>query len=289
VHYRHSYHAGNFADVFKHVLLCALAAALNRKDAAWCYLETHAGAGAYDLGDEGAVRTGEWRDGIGRLLDGPAPRALADYLALVKKLQQPAAAEGSLLYPGSPLLIRALARAGDRLLLCEQVPEVAADLREQIAGDARVTIHLRDGYEAHALLPPKEKRGLILVDPPFERPDEFGAVAGFLQQALKRFAHGVYAAWYPVKNRFEAERFERRVARESERPALTIHFDVDAPTSGKLRACGLLVVNPPFGFEAEAQAIGNELAELLGQGARAACTVQPLAAPAAPRKNAPRR
>jgi 23S rRNA (adenine2030-N6)-methyltransferase len=289
VHYRHSFHAGNFADVFKHAMLCALVTALNRKATPWCYLETHAGAGAYDLGSDEAAKTAEWQDGIGRLLaDPPATGPLSAWFAMVRTFQAEAgAADGRLLYPGSPLLVRALARPTDRLVLCEKVPEVLADLREALAGDDRVTVHARDGFEAHALLPPKEKRGLTLVDPPFERPDEFEAAADFLKLALARFANGVYAAWYPLKNRFDAERFERRLARESGREGLTIHFDVDAPTSGRLRACGLAVINPPFGFDRDAAAIGAELVERLGHGRRAACRVQPLAAGATPRKNAP--
>ena len=194
MHYQHAYHAGNFADVFKHVLLCGLLAALGRKDKPWCFFDTHAGAGDYDLAGEGATRTGEWRDGIGRLADvAGAPEMVVDFLRIAL------AAPGR--YPGSPLFACDLARPGDRLVLCEKVPAVAEQLKRALRGDARAAVHLRDGYEAASLLPPAEKRGLVLIDPPFERVDEFEAVGDFLEQALARFAGGVYTAWYPLKNR----------------------------------------------------------------------------------------
>ncbi|MDR3419225.1 MAG: 23S rRNA (adenine(2030)-N(6))-methyltransferase RlmJ [Nevskia sp.] len=291
VHYRHSYHAGNFADVFKHVLLIGLLAALNRKDKPWCYLETHAGAGDYDLGGEGATRTGEWQDGIGRLTDpSGAPELVAEYLRLMMVARDQAGAQH---YPGSPQFARALARPQDRLVLCEKVPAVAEDLKRSLRGDGRVAIHLRDGYEAHALLPPAEKRGLMLIDPPFERGDEFDAIAGLIAKSAARFAGGVYAAWYPVKNRHVVSQFARRVARETGRPVLRLEFDTGAGAqtvstvragTGRgeakviekhpLHACGLLVVNPPYGFEQQADAALRWLAQRLAQGAGAGFTAE---------------
>ena len=160
MHYQHRYHAGNFADVFKHVVLCALLAAQNRKDTPWGYLETHAGAGLYDLREEAAERTGEFQDGIARLIElHDAPGPLADLLRIVRDSQdRPQALEW---YPGSPLIARALARAHDRLVLCEKVPEIADQVRHLLRAEPRVAVHQRDGYEAHGLLPPKEKRGLV--------------------------------------------------------------------------------------------------------------------------------
>ena len=265
MHYQHAYHAGNFADVFKHALLCELIAALNRKEAPWSYLETHAGAGIYDLGRDAAMRTGEFEDGIARLSslrgkDSP----IAEYLRVVEAVN---AAQGAAdrLYPGSPLVVQKLARGSDRLALCEKVPEVAAALKQTLGRDARVAVHVRDGYEAYALLPPAQKRGLILIDPPFERRDEFDAVAEFLGRALARFANGIYAAWYPVKNRHEAARFVRK-ARELERPTLQVELDTGAHAEGQMRACGMVVVNPPFGFDARAREILKFLARKLAQG-----------------------
>jgi len=316
VHYRHSYHAGNFADVFKHVLLVGLLGALSRKDKPWCYLETHAGAGDYDLGFEGASRTGEWREGIGRLGDATgAPEMVAEYLRLIAAARSQGSAEH---YPGSPQFARALARPDDRLVLCEKVPEVAAELKSSLRGDRRAAIHLRDGYEAHSLLPPAEKRGLVLIDPPFERTDELDAIADLIQKSAARFAGGIYAAWYPVKNPHLVSRFARRVAKDTAKPVLNLELDngaeaddeirfasTERPRSGQpqrrerpevrrcqqaeastgivriaekkiMHACGLLVVNPPFGFEAEANAALQWLKPRLAQGPRASVTITPV-------------
>lgn len=317
VHYRHSYHAGNFADVFKHVLLVGLLAALNRKDKPWSYLETHAGAGDYDLGGEGASRTLEWRDGVGRLQDGAgAPELVTEYLRLLAAARSQGHADR---YPGSPLFARALARPDDRLVFCEKVPEVAAELKHALRGDPRAAIHLRDGYEAHALLPPAEKRGLVLIDPPFERTDEFDAMAELIVKSVGRFAGGVYAAWYPVKNHHRVLRFARRVAQDCGKPVLNLEFDTGAEADDEIRfastdrpaaarpqrpdrsgrpgrpaparrhdqssgivriaekkimhACGLLVVNPPFGFEQAAAAALQWLKPRLAQGPRAGFTL----------------
>jgi 23S rRNA (adenine2030-N6)-methyltransferase len=311
MHYRHSYHAGNFADVFKHVAVCGLLDALSRKDSAWCFVDTHAGAGSYDLGGDNAAATAEWRDGIARLTEpaaaavtAGAPPMLARYLAAVREYGGAAPQA----YPGSPLLAAALARPQDRLLLCERVPEVAEALRQTVG--RRATVHLRDGYEAVSLLPPAEKRGLVLIDPPFERSDEYEAMADFIVAAIKRFAGGVYAAWYPIKNEHVAGRFRRRVARETGRPTLDLRLDVGVAerTAGSARAdserqaqaahaahsrihvfsprkaqtvvkvrmhaCGLLIVNPPFGFDAQAREALALLTPHLAQGARASWQVE---------------
>lgn len=266
MHYRHSFHAGNFADVFKHVLVVGLLKALSRKDKPWVFVDTHAGAGDYDLGSEVAQRTGEWRDGIERLMTVTnAPEPLATFLRLVRAANP----DGDLRnYPGSPRFAQKLARPKDRLLLCEKIPEVADELKFGFRSFSQAVVHVRDGYEAHALLPPAEKRGLILIDPPFERPDEFEAMADLLQKSVVRFAGGIYAAWYPLKNRHIASRFVRRVARESARPVLTIEIDNDAPGEGQMRACGLLVVNPPFGFEEQVREALAFLLPHLAQGPR---------------------
>ncbi len=265
MHYQHRYHAGNFADVFKHVLLVGLARALNSKDRPWCYLETHAGAGLYDLQDVAALKSAESAEGISRIWEASsAPPLVQQYLEIVRSMN-----EGGLLrcYPGSPVLVQHLTRPADRLLLCERVPAVADGLRASVAGDGRVHVHARDGYEALALLPPAEKRGLVLVDPPFERPDEFDACAQFLKQALHRFAGGVFAVWYPYKNRHLTERWLRRVQRETVREALNLTLSVSRATDGEMRSCGLLVVNPPFAFRADAVAALSWLEPRLRQGA----------------------
>jgi 23S rRNA (adenine2030-N6)-methyltransferase len=276
MHYRHSYHAGNFADVFKHVVLCALLAALNRKDKPWCYLETHAGAGAYDLAGEGATRTGEWREGIGRLFanrGGDDGGPLARFLDIVSGLNGTGALKH---YPGSPLFAQAFAREQDRLVLCEKVPAIAAELRENLRRERRATVHERDGHEAHALLPPAQKRGLMLIDPPFERPDEFDAAGALVEKSLKRFAQGIYAIWYPLKNRHAASRFERQVGRLCSDPPLRLALENGAPGEGQMRGCAVLVVNAPFGLERDLEPAGQRLARELAQGPRPLYEGRPL-------------
>lgn len=272
MHYQHRYHAGNFADVFKHALLCALLENLSRKDKPWFYLETHAGAGRYDLLDEAAGRTAEFHDGIARLWPpASAPAPLAAYLQCVAALNPDGALRH---YPGSPAVARALARPGDRLAYCEKIPEIAAQLKRHCSGP-HAAVHVQDGYQSLGFLPPPEKRGLVLIDPAFERTDEFDAVADYLEQALLRFRNGIYAVWYPLKNRHGAERFCRRAARLGV-PGLEAIFDTGAPGEGQMRACGLLVLNPPFGFEAQARAIVQTLVRPLTQGSKAAARVHDL-------------
>lgn len=188
MNYRHGFHAGNFADVVKHALLLAILEKLRRKEAAFLVLDTHAGTGATALDGPEASRTGEWRGGIGRLL-ADTPAALAPYVAAVTR--EPGR------YPGSPLLVRDALRAQDRLVACELHPDDAAVLRAQLAGDRRCAVHHRDGYAAiRAFLPPREaRRGLVLIDPPFEAPDEWERLAAAIGEAHTRFPAGIVAAW----------------------------------------------------------------------------------------------
>ncbi|MGQ0502969.1 MAG: 23S rRNA (adenine(2030)-N(6))-methyltransferase RlmJ [Panacagrimonas sp.] len=267
MHYRHVFHAGNFADVFKHVLLVGLLEGLRRKDKPWFYLDTHAGAGRYDLASHDADRTGEWRDGIGRLERQPGqPELVTRYLDLVNWPAADAAQlRHSRVYPGSPQIAVALARMGDRVACCESVADVAAQLRAHLFN---AEIHVRNGYDAYGLLPPREKRGLVLLDPPFESRDEFDKAGDFVQRVAERFASGMQAVWYPLKNRHDAARFTRRAARDTARATLVCSLDTGAPGEGQMRACGMLVVNPPFGFEAQAREALAWLAPRLAQGPR---------------------
>lgn len=271
MHYQHLFHAGNFADVFKHVLLIGLLEALSRKDKPWCYLDTHAGAGGYNLASLAASRTGEWPDGVGRLRAEPAqPEWVARYLALLGwDATDAQTLAHSRPYPGSPQIAQQLARAGDRVVCCESQPDIAQQIRAYAPG---AELHVRDGYQAHGLLPPREKRGLVLIDPPFEARDEFERIGAFLEQAQLRFATGVYAAWYPLKNRHEATRFERRAARG--RAHVICRLDTGAPGEGQMRGCGLLVINPPYGFDAQARSTLAWLAPRLAQGPRPAWSVE---------------
>jgi 23S rRNA (adenine2030-N6)-methyltransferase len=267
VHYQHRFHAGNFADVYKHVLLTALLRALCRKDAAWVYYETHAGAGAYDLDDEAAIRTAEFRDGIARLYDASvAPHAVTAYLEIVRTTNAHAALRR---YPGSPRFATHYARGSDRIVLCEREAAMAAALKAELGADPHVAVHQRDGYELSSLLPPREKRGLLLVDPPFERTDEFDAVAAFVSRALGRFSNGVFAIWYPYKKRFETERFLRRLQRDCPREAINYTLETGAVSGGQMHACGVVVINPPYSFIGEMDAALPWLAAVLAQGAKA--------------------
>ena len=257
MNYRHAFHAGNFADCVKHALLVWIVRALARKPAPFRVLDTHAGRGRYDLMGE-AERTGEWRDGIARLLGDP-PAPLADYAGLVERLG---------LYPGSPLLVRALLREGDRLACCELHPEDAAALRRLFAGDGQVSVHHRNGYEAvRALLPPPERRGLVLLDPPFERDDEWDRLLGTLREGARQFAGGVQVAWYPIKGRAAPRAFHDGIRDAGLRDAVAAELWLREPVmASRLNGCGLLVRNPPYGFEAEAPGILAALLERLGQG-----------------------
>jgi 23S rRNA (adenine2030-N6)-methyltransferase len=206
MNYRHAFHAGNFADVFKHTILVGLLQALKEKPAPFCYLDTHAGAGRYDLRGVEAARTGEAESGIVRLLgaQAEAPPLLRAYLDLIAALNLAGYSGHAIaIYPGSPLIASHLLRPSDRAVLCELQGEEAAALKALFAGDARIGVHQRDGYAAlAALLPPKERRGLVLIDPPFEAQEgEFCAIEAALKSAYARWPTGIYAIWYPIKPR----------------------------------------------------------------------------------------
>lgn len=261
MNYRHAFHAGNAADCVKHALLVALVSALQRKPSPFAVLDTHAGRGLYDLSSEAAERTGEWRQGIGRLADittGP----LAPWLALVRQAGFPP------FYPGSPWLIRALLRATDRLILCEKHPEEAVALRAALGRDARVAIHRRDGWEAiGALTPFPERRGLVLIDPPFEQPGEFDRLAEAFRLLHRRFRAGVVAAWYPIKHRAPVRAFADALREAGLRDILAAELWLREPTDpARLNGCGMMVMNPPYGFAAEAAAILSALLARLSDG-----------------------
>lgn len=252
MNYRHTFHAGNAGDVLKHVVLVALLRALSRKDAPWCYLDTHAGAGGYDLTGASARRTGEWRTGIGTLwgLADPPAGALADYLALVRGAQP---GPGLGFYPGSPMLAQALARPHDRLVLCEWVTDPCDALRRRFRHDRRVAVHRRDGYEAAgALLPPRERRGLTLIDPPYEAAQEARRAAAAVGTALRRFAGGVVALWYPMVHAPETAALRRLVgAAAGQALLLDVWLQLRDPAAGPgLAGAGMLVANPPHGVDA---------------------------------------
>ncbi|WP_428533478.1 23S rRNA (adenine(2030)-N(6))-methyltransferase RlmJ [Rhodopila sp.] len=256
MNYRHAYHAGNFADCFKHALLVELLDSIARKPKPFFVLDTHAGAGRYDLDDEAARRTAEANSGIFRLLERPSP-ILERYLGLVRNIG---------LYPGSPVLTRAVMRHGDRLVCCELQGDDAATLRGVFRHDPRVEVHERSGWEAlNALLPPREKRGLLFVDPPFEATEEFSTLVDGFRCAHARFGHAVSAGWYPIKHMAPVRRFHAELASSGIRDVVTVELHLREPTNaGRLNGCGLIVINPPYQFEDQALSIATAILEGLG-------------------------
>lgn len=265
MNYRHVFHAGNFADVFKHALLVRILLYLNRKEAPWRVIDTHAGEGAYDLAREEVDRTGEWRHGIGRLsgLDraSEAGRLLAPYLDIVGGCD----AEGRPdVYPGSPVIAQRLARTSDRLVFCEKHPDALAALKYRFGRDRRAKALDLDGWTAlGAFVPPPERRGLVLVDPPFEARDEFARLAKSFAAAHAKWSTGVYALWYPVKEPRDAEGLWRGVQACGAKSALRLELQVAPLAETGLARTGLIVVNPPFTLEAEARVLLPALAQLM--------------------------
>lgn len=252
MNYRHIYHAGNFADVLKHAVLALVIEHLKRKDAPFRIIDTHAGTGLYDLAGDEAQRTGEWRHGIGRLLAAEPPAGVAALLAPYLDVVRAESGGGPLRYPGSPLIARRLMRAGDRLVVNEAHPEDAARLAALFARDRAVKVLALDGWTAlRALLPPKERRGLVLIDPPFEAPGEFGRLLDALVAVRRRFATGTVMLWYPIKDEKQVGAFARDAAALAIPKLLAAELFVSAPESGGgLSGTGLLILNPPFTLEA---------------------------------------
>jgi 23S rRNA (adenine2030-N6)-methyltransferase len=251
MNYRHAFHAGNFADVFKHAILIGLLEGLKAKQTPFCYVDTHAGAGRYDLRSEQARKTREYESGVVRLLHATRlPGPLHIYLNLVRALNN--GSHDLAIYPGSPLIASLLLREQDRAVLCEMQPDEAQQLKALFASDARVGVHQRDGYAAlSALLPPKERRGLVLIDPPFEaQEDEFRAIESALGAALARWPTGTYAIWYPIKLRQHTVRFQRWFATKKIPKVLCAELLLHPDNSAlRLNGCGMVIVNPPWKFE----------------------------------------
>ncbi len=261
---RHAYHAGNFADVVKHALLTLVLAHLKRKEAPFCVVDTHAGIGRYDLTGIEAGKTGEWKDGIGRLMaGGPWPEALAEYQAAVRAVN-PGWPDVTA-YPGSPRIARFLLRPQDRLALVELHPEDARTLKREFRHDTQVGVHVQDAYLAlKALLPPKERRGLVLIDPPFEVKDEFRRVAKGLAEALRRWPTGIYGVWYPIKEPEAVERFLGEAAGLG-RPCFTAELFRHPPDDpARLNGTGLLLLNPPWQLDEGLAALLPVLHDRLG-------------------------
>jgi 23S rRNA (adenine2030-N6)-methyltransferase len=269
--YQHEYHAGNHADVLKHAVLACALGALTQKPAPLRVLDGFAGSGRYDLFGPEASRHAEYKGGITRLLaaaerPGVVPAALAPYLDAVRALNP----DGRLRqYPGSPALALALLRPGDTVELLEQHPKAERALRAAVRGDRRARIHVRDAYEGlPALVPPKERRGLVLIDPSYEVKDEFKRVPELLAACHRRWPQGVYAVWYPLIRDPLAERFVNRVVATGIRRLYQVEVAVGPPRRQGLWGSGMLLVNPPFGLDAELGPVAGALhAVLAGEGA----------------------
>jgi 23S rRNA (adenine2030-N6)-methyltransferase len=274
MNYRHAFHAGGFADVIKHIVLVRILIYLQEKPAAFRVIDTHAGAGLYDLTSEEARRGGEWLTGIARVMQARFSEAglalLKPYLDIVRAFNTgPELAA----YPGSPLFARALLRPQDRLTACEIEPGARTQLIDALRRDAQARVVDLDGWKAlPAFVPPNERRGLVLIDPPFEAKDEFERTAEGFAKAFAKWPSGTYLLWYPAKSRRAADELADRIARAlgSARPAaegLRLEFSVAPQAAGSaLASTGLLIVNPPWTLASELKTILTELTKPLGQG-----------------------
>lgn len=265
MNYRHAYHAGNFADVFKHALLALIIDYLKRKEAGFRYIDTHAGPGIYDLQGDEASRTGEWVDGIGRIADQQFSPQIAELLApYLKALGETATRH----YLGSPALAQALLRKQDRLTCCELHPEDFRALERNMGRDNRLRLLNENGYRAlKGLVPPTERRGLVLIDPPFEERNEFQAMEDALAMAWRKWSTGIFALWYPVKDPRAVAQFVARLKEREIPRILRMELTVEpVRTEGPLSATGLIVVNPPYMLEQQARQLLPVLAKVLARG-----------------------
>jgi 23S rRNA (adenine2030-N6)-methyltransferase len=275
MNYRHAFHAGNFADVLKHIVLVRILLYLQEKNAAFRVLDTHAGAGLYDLAGEEAQRSGEWLTGIGRIMQArfsePALALINPYLDIVRSFNPPG--EELKTYPGSPLIARALLRPQDRLTACEVESGARMALIDALRRDSQARVVDLDGWTAlPAFVPPNERRGLVLIDPPFERKDEFERLAAGFAAAFAKWPTGIYLLWYPAKSRRATDELARQVARTvgSARPpgkCLRVEFSTGPQTVDTgLVSAGLLIANPPWTLAGDLKIILPEVEKPLGLG-----------------------
>ncbi|MGI9422308.1 MAG: 23S rRNA (adenine(2030)-N(6))-methyltransferase RlmJ, partial [Hyphomicrobiaceae bacterium] len=260
MNYRHAYHAGNFADVMKHIVLMLVVESLLKKSKPFRVIDTHAGIALYDLTAEEAQRTGEWRKGIGRLTQrlmgtsqSEIPPAILRYVNLVRGYNGDGDLTHLTRYPGSPALARQLLRPQDRLLVNEMHPEDCATLKQHFRRDRQVKVLELDGWTAiKSSLPPRERRGVILVDPSFEEINEFDRLIKALTDAVSRFATGIYLLWYPLKDRIATAQFKEKLLATGIRRLMTAELVVASDEQGeRLFGSGLVLHNPPYGLEGD--------------------------------------
>jgi 23S rRNA (adenine2030-N6)-methyltransferase len=278
MNYRHAFHAGNFADVVKHAVLARIVLHLRKKEAAFRIIDTHAGSGMYDLGGAEARRAGEWHGGIARVMDANFDVAVSDILAPYLDAVRGANPDGKLArYPGSPVLVRSWLRPQDRLIACELEPQAAGALARQLRGDERIKAIEIDGWTAlMAYIPPKERRGLVLIDPPFEEPNEFARLADALLAAHGKWPAGIYLAWYPIKDSSDSAAFARKLARSDIPKLLQVEVTIAGIGTERLRGTGLIVINPPWTLESELRVLLPALTRVLAPDGRGTVTLQPL-------------
>lgn len=267
MNYRHAYHAGNFADVVKHAVLARIVDYLKRKDKAFRVIDTHAGIGLYDLSSAQAQKTGEWREGIGRLLKANLEDETRSLLNPLLEAVHAVNPEGELLrYPGSPRVARQLLRREDRLTAIELHPADAEILKAEFSGDYQTRVIALDGWLAlGAHLPPKEKRGLVLIDPPFEKEGEFERIVTGLKKAHQRWPGGIYAVWYPIKDHKAVASFRRLLAESGIADIVDIRLELRPPSpEPRLDGTGMIVINPPYVLEEEMKRLLPALATILG-------------------------
>jgi len=260
--YRHAFHAGNFADVFKHITLTLLLRAIMRKEKPFFYLETHAGAGMYDLRSDTAKKTAEYVNGIGRLWDCcNAPAEVSDYLSVIRHFNPNGLPHH---YPGSPAITHHLLRPRDRMVLCELHGSEVPHLTTLFKGDRRVQIQHQDGYKGlAAYLPPKERRGLVLIDPSYEVKDEYSQVVKAIKEAHRRWASGTYAIWYPLLKSRGMEPFDSMFQQSSIRKILRAEMVVDKDAPG-MQGSGMIIINPPWLLKESLESLLPWLTSTLG-------------------------
>jgi 23S rRNA (adenine2030-N6)-methyltransferase len=275
LNYRHAFHAGNFADVLKHAVLARVLVYLTRKESPFRFIDTHAGAGRYDLASEEAKRSPEWREGIARILTARPPAPVAELMRPYLQAVGPRDAEGRpFAYPGSPAVAQILMRAQDRIALCEANPDEREALIAALGRDGRLSIVDTDGYVAlNAYLPPKERRGVVLIDPAFEAPDEADSIVRALERALRKWPTGTYIAWRPIREARADARFLNSVAALGAPNIMRLELDVGPGPIGphgqeRLARTGLLIVNPPHTLADEARTLLPWLAQTLGRDGR---------------------
>lgn len=280
MNYRHIYHAGNFADVVKHVTLVLIIEHLLLKPTPFRVIDTHAGVGRYRLDATEAQKTGEANDGIGRLLTArlpvPIAEVLASYLAAVAH-ENPGLEPGNTLrvYPGSPMIARHMMRAGDRLSANELHPDDFAELKAECGRDKQITVSNVDGWAAlKAQLPPKERRGVVLIDPPFEEPGELARLTAALRDAHLRFATGTVMMWYPIKDSRPVFAFRRELQELGLEKLLSVEILIK-PTNGTgLAGCGLVILNPPYQLKEKLDVLMPFFANLFATGSNASSEVR---------------